>query len=68
MGIIVLSLCVSITNELGVNCKVTSDPMLDKPGSLAGILTNLEENDGKKSNFSKNKISYKNKYKYKYDT
>ena len=34
-----------IANELGVNCKVTSGPVLDKPGSLAGILTNLEEND-----------------------
>ena len=34
-----------IANELGVNCKITSGPVLDKPGSLAGILTNLEEND-----------------------
>lgn len=34
-----------IANELGVNCKVTSGPVLDKPGSLAGLLTNLEEND-----------------------
>jgi Holliday junction DNA helicase RuvB len=34
-----------IANELGVNCKTTSGPVLDKPGSLAGLLTNLEEND-----------------------
>jgi len=34
-----------IANELGVNLKVTSGPVLDKPGDLAGILTNLEKND-----------------------
>lgn len=34
-----------IAKELGVGCKVTSGPVLDKPGSLAGLLTNLEEND-----------------------
>ncbi|MDL1913465.1 MAG: Holliday junction branch migration DNA helicase RuvB [Bergeyella sp.] len=34
-----------IANELGVNCKLTSGPVLDKPGNLAGLLTNLEEND-----------------------
>ena len=34
-----------IANELGVSCKLTSGPVLDKPGSLAGLLTNLEEND-----------------------
>lgn len=34
-----------IANELGVKLKVTSGPVLDKPGDLAGILTNLEEND-----------------------
>lgn len=34
-----------IANELGVNVKVTSGPVLDKPGELAGILTNLEVND-----------------------
>src|SRR5690606_3703300 len=34
-----------IANELEVNCKITSGPVLDKPGSLAGLLTNLEEND-----------------------
>ncbi len=34
-----------IANELGVNMKMTSGPVLDKPGELAGILTNLETND-----------------------
>ncbi|HEX2968067.1 MAG TPA: Holliday junction branch migration DNA helicase RuvB [Bacteroidales bacterium] len=34
-----------ISNELGVNLKVTSGPVLDKPGDLAGILTNLQEGD-----------------------
>lgn len=34
-----------IANELGVNVKITSGPVLDKPGDLAGLLTNLEEND-----------------------
>jgi len=34
-----------IANEMGVNIKVTSGPVLDKPGDLAGLLTNLEEND-----------------------
>lgn len=34
-----------IANELGVGMKVTSGPVLDKPGDLAGILTSLEEND-----------------------
>ncbi len=34
-----------IANELGVNLKLTSGPVLDKPGELAGILTNLEEKD-----------------------
>ena len=34
-----------IANELGVNIKTTSGPVLDKPGDLAGLLTNLEEND-----------------------
>ncbi|MBN1300555.1 MAG: Holliday junction branch migration DNA helicase RuvB [Melioribacteraceae bacterium] len=32
-----------IANEMGVNIKVTSGPVLEKPGDLAGILTNLEE-------------------------
>ncbi len=34
-----------IANELGVNIKMTSGPVLDKPGDLAGLLTNLEPND-----------------------
>jgi len=34
-----------IANELGVNFKVTSGPVLDKPGDLAGILTGLGDHD-----------------------
>ena len=34
-----------IANELGVNMKLTSGPVLDKPGDLAGLLTSLEEGD-----------------------
>lgn len=34
-----------IANEMGVNIKVTSGPVLDKPGDLAGLLTNLEKGD-----------------------
>lgn len=34
-----------VANELGVNLKVTSGPVLDKPGDLAGLLTNLEPRD-----------------------
>lgn len=34
-----------IANEMGVNIKVTSGPVLDKPGDLAGLLTNLESGD-----------------------
>jgi len=34
-----------IANELGVNLKLTSGPVLDKPGDLAGLLTSLEKND-----------------------
>lgn len=34
-----------IANELGVSCRVTSGPVLDKPGDLAGLLTNLERGD-----------------------
>ncbi len=34
-----------IANELGVNLKMTSGPVLDKPGNLAGLLTNLDKND-----------------------
>ncbi len=34
-----------ISNELGVSLKLTSGPVLDKPGDLAGLLTNLDERD-----------------------
>lgn len=34
-----------IANELGSGIKITSGPVLDKPSDLAGLLTNLEEND-----------------------
>lgn len=34
-----------IANELGVGFKVTSGPVLDKPGDLAGLLTNLDKGD-----------------------
>ncbi len=35
-----------IANEMGANLKVSSGPVLEKPGDLAGILTNLEEHLG----------------------
>ncbi|MGV3510026.1 MAG: Holliday junction branch migration DNA helicase RuvB [Sphingobacteriaceae bacterium] len=34
-----------IANEMGVGIKITSGPVLDKPGDLAGLLTNLEAGD-----------------------
>lgn len=34
-----------IANEMGVNMRITSGPVLDKPGDLAGLLTNLESGD-----------------------
>ena len=34
-----------VASELGVNLKITSGPILDKPGDLAGLLTSLEEGD-----------------------
>ncbi len=34
-----------IASEMGVNVKITSGPVLEKPGDLAGLLTNLEDND-----------------------
>ena len=34
-----------VANELGVNMKITSGPVLDKPGDLAGLLTSLEAGD-----------------------
>jgi len=39
------TLAAIISNELGVSLKVTSGPVLDKPGDLAGLLTNLGEGD-----------------------
>jgi holliday junction DNA helicase RuvB len=39
------TLATIIANELQVNIRVTSGPVLDKPGDLAGILTNLQEGD-----------------------
>ncbi len=39
------TLATIISNELKVNLRVTSGPVLDKPGDLAGLLTNLEEGD-----------------------
>ena len=34
-----------IANEMGVGIKISSGPVLDKPGDLAGLLTNLESGD-----------------------
>ena len=34
-----------VAEELGVNLKITSGPILDKPGDLAGLLTSLEAGD-----------------------
>src|SRR6476469_5734327 len=34
-----------VANEIGVNIKETSGPVIEKPGDLAGLLTNLETND-----------------------
>ena len=34
-----------VANEMEVDLKLTSGPVLEKPGDLAGLLTNLEEND-----------------------
>src|SRR4051812_36852190 len=34
-----------ISNDMGVSIRITSGPVLDKPGDLAGLLTNLETND-----------------------
>src|SRR5512138_2124377 len=39
------TLATIIANELQVNIKSTSGPVLDKPGDLAGLLTNLQEGD-----------------------
>lgn len=34
-----------IANEMGVNIRITSGPAIEKPGDLAALLTNLNEND-----------------------
>jgi len=39
------TLATIIANELNANLKITSGPILDKPGDLAGLLTNLQERD-----------------------
>ena len=39
------TLATIISNELNVNLRTTSGPVLDKPGDLAGLLTNLQEGD-----------------------
>ena len=39
------SLANVLANEIGSNCKITSGPVIDKPGDLAGILTSLEDRD-----------------------
>ena len=39
------TLAMILGHEMGVNVRVTSGPVLEKPGDLAGLLTNLEEND-----------------------
>jgi len=39
------TLATIISNELNVGLKITSGPVLDKPGDLAGLLTNLQEGD-----------------------
>jgi Holliday junction DNA helicase RuvB len=39
------TLATIISNELQVNLRITSGPVLDKPGDLAGLLTNLQEGD-----------------------
>src|ERR1043166_6019524 len=45
MGLGKTTLAHIIANDLGVNLKVTSGPVLDKPGDLAGLITNLEPFD-----------------------
>ena len=45
-----------IANEMGVKLKVTSGPVLEKPGDLAGILTNLEEKLSDLQNQSEDQI------------
>ncbi len=44
LGKTTLEPCI-VANELGVNIKETSGPVIEKPGDLAGLLTNLEPRD-----------------------
>jgi len=44
-GLCKTTLAYIIANEMNVNMKITSGPVLDKPGDLAGLLTNLEKSD-----------------------
>ncbi len=44
-GLVKTTLAYILANELGVSLKVSSGPVLDKPGDLAGLLTNLEPRD-----------------------
>ena len=39
------TLAAVIANEMGVNLRITSGPTIEKPGDLAALLTNLQEND-----------------------
>ncbi|NCC69193.1 MAG: AAA family ATPase, partial [Clostridia bacterium] len=39
------TLAAIIANEMGVNMRITSGPTIEKPGDLAALLTNLQEND-----------------------
>ena len=39
------TLAAVIANEMGVNMRITSGPAIEKPGDLAALLTNLQEND-----------------------
>lgn len=39
------TLCRIVANEMGVNIRETSGPVIEKPGDLAGLLTNLEPHD-----------------------
>ena len=39
------TLAAVIANEMGVNMRITSGPTIEKPGDLAALLTNLQEND-----------------------
>ena len=44
-GLGTTTLAAVIANEMGVNMRITSGPTIEKPGDLAALLTNLQEND-----------------------